>query len=261
MPATLQPPPPRPTATRPDADRREAAAAAPLRRRWPWLVLPVAIVLLVLAAAQVVLPGMATDRLRDRLEKQGAVTDARVSAFPAVKLLWGQADEVEVRMERFRPANATGDGGGTGATGGLGDAIARTQATDRIDVFVGSLAAGPLKLRDVRMTKDGDRLRAEAMITDAELDRALPPGLDLRPVTTPGGQLLLEGGVNAFGFEAQGRARLLARAGKLVIRPEGPPMAALATATVFSDPRIDFRSVGAQSRPGGFILSAEASAS
>jgi hypothetical protein len=219
----------------------------------------VALVLLMMAAAQIVLPGIATDRLRDRLDDQGTVSSARVSAFPAVKLLWGKADKVEVAMKSFRPAATSGETGGAGGTGGLGAAVARTQASGKIDVSVGSLAAGPLTLRDVRLTKDGDHLRAQAAVTDAELARALPNGLDLRPVATPGGQLVLEGGVSAFGLEAHGRARLLARDGKLVIRPEGPPMAALATATVFGDPRLEVEAIGAQSQPGGFVLSAEGS--
>jgi hypothetical protein len=253
MPTTLQRPPSSPSSPRP-----MAAPEPPRRRRWPWLAVPVAIVALVAAAAQVVLPGIATDRLRDRLDDQGTVSKARVSAFPAIKLLWGKADEVEVRMDNFTPAATAGE---TGGSANLAGAVARTQAAGRIDVFVGSLAAGPVTLRDARLTKDGDRVRAQAMVTDGALDRALPDGLDLRPVATPGGQFVLQGGVSAFGFEARGRARLLARDGKLVIRPEGPPMAALATTTVFGDPRLDVESVGAQRHPGGFILSAEGSTS
>ncbi len=256
MSATLQHPS-TPSARRPGAGGGEKGGSpfpAP-RRRWPWLILAGAIVLLLLAATQAILPSMASNRLQDRLEKDGKVTDVQVSAFPAVKLLWGKADDVQVRMDSFTPSAGGGDSAGGG---GLGAALERTQATDKIDVLVRSLNTGPVTLRDARLTKDGDTLRAEATVSDAQLRAAMPPGIDVRPVATPGGQLVFDGGVSALGFEARAQARLLADDGKLVIRPEGGPMAAVATIPVFSDPQLQIQAISALERPGGFMVRAEA---
>ena len=60
------------------------------------------VVLLVLVLAQLLLPGIAAQRLRDDLQKSGTVLEVKVSAFPAIKLLWHQADSVVVRMGSYR---------------------------------------------------------------------------------------------------------------------------------------------------------------
>ena len=63
----------------------------------------VALVLVLLAVAQVVLPGIAAQRLRDRLARSGQVAvGVRGSRFPAVELLWHHADRVTVRLGRYR---------------------------------------------------------------------------------------------------------------------------------------------------------------
>ncbi len=59
------------------------------RASW-WL--PVLLVVL----AQVFLPSLAARRVRDRVARYGTVRSVSVSAFPAVKLLWGKADTVNV---------------------------------------------------------------------------------------------------------------------------------------------------------------------
>ncbi|MFZ0377875.1 MAG: hypothetical protein WAL38_08625, partial [Solirubrobacteraceae bacterium] len=59
------------------------------------------LVLLVLVVAQLVLPGIAADRLRDQLARSGTVISVKVSAFPAIELLWGDADSVVVRLGRY----------------------------------------------------------------------------------------------------------------------------------------------------------------
>jgi hypothetical protein len=214
-----------------------------------------AIVLLLFAVSQAVLPSMAENRLEDRLAKDGKVSEVHVSAFPAVKLMFGKADDVQIRMDSFTPPAG---GGGTNGGGGLGAALARTQATDKIDVLVGSLKTGPVTLRDARLTKDGDTLRAEATVSDAELRDALPAGIDVRPAATPGGQLVFDGGVSALGIEARAQARLLARDGKLVIQMQDGPIGALAAIPVFSDPRLDIQTLSALERPGGFVVRTEA---
>jgi hypothetical protein len=73
-----------------------------------------------LGALQLVLPAVAEQRVRSRLERFGTVSQVEVRALPAVKLLWGQADDAKVRMAK--------------------------------------LDAGPLSLEDVSVVKHGDSL-------------------------------------------------------------------------------------------------------
>src|SRR5262252_7903917 len=49
-----------------------------------------------LALAQALLPGLAARRVRERVASYGEVRSVHVSAFPAVELLWGHADSVDV---------------------------------------------------------------------------------------------------------------------------------------------------------------------
>ena len=60
------------------------------------------VVLALLIVAQLVLPGVAEQELRDQLSQSGTVLEVKVTAFPAVKLLWHHADSVVLRMGRYR---------------------------------------------------------------------------------------------------------------------------------------------------------------
>ena len=56
-----------------------------------------AILLGLLALAQLVLPRIAASRISSRVGRYGHVEHVSVSAFPAIELLWGDADSVTVR--------------------------------------------------------------------------------------------------------------------------------------------------------------------
>jgi hypothetical protein len=60
------------------------------------------VVVVALVVAQLVLPGIAAQRLRDRLSRSGRVLEVTVQAFPAIELLWHQADRVVVHVTNFR---------------------------------------------------------------------------------------------------------------------------------------------------------------
>ena len=55
-----------------------------------------AAVVLLLVLAQLLLPGLAARRIRTRVGRYGTVKSVSVSAWPAVKVLWGDADAVTV---------------------------------------------------------------------------------------------------------------------------------------------------------------------
>jgi hypothetical protein len=212
-------------------------------------LIAVAIVLAALvvlaAAAQLVLPGIAENRIRDRLAHDGRVESVHVSAFPAIKLLWGKADRVTVRMASVRAA-----------VGRLGDLIGRTADAGRVDASTRELDVLTLRLRDANLRKRGNRLVGEATVTDADLRAALPPGFAVQPVASANGQLLLRGTVTLFGAAISANAVLLAQDGRLRIAPD-VPFGGFAALTVFADPHVHVDGVGARAAPGGgFTLTA-----
>ena len=211
------------------------------------LALGSAVFLLSLAvAAQLFLPEFAERNLRGDLEASGQVRRVDVSAFPAVKVLFGRADRVEVEMGEVRSGQ-----------GELADLLARTAETDELHAEADTLRVGPFVAHAARLDKDGDRLRGRVSVTVAELTEALPVEVGLRPVETEDGSLLMEATAGVLGQEITVRARLTAREGDVVIAPEGV-LGGLATLTVFSDPRVRVRRVGAEPATGGFTVTAEA---
>src|SRR3989440_9956460 len=106
------------------------------------IVLAVLVVLAVVA--HIVLPGIAENRIRDRLAHDGHVESVKVSAFPAVKLLWGKADRGTVRMANV-PA----------AGGRLGDLIGRTAGAGRVGAGTREVDVLPLRLRAPHLRERG----------------------------------------------------------------------------------------------------------
>jgi hypothetical protein len=70
------------------------------------IVIPVVGIVLLLAAAsltaQIVLPGLAERRVAHRLETGGGTAHVSMSAFPAVRLLFGDGDSLRVKGRRLR---------------------------------------------------------------------------------------------------------------------------------------------------------------
>lgn len=205
-----------------------------------------AVVLVLLAVAQLVLPGLAADQVRSRLQRDGVVESVQVSAFPAVKLLWGDADNVRVRMASMRASNRRAS-----------DLLSSASGVSNLDVAVGRLVDGPLVLHDVVLRKRGAGLVGQAGVQAADLRAALPSGFDVKPVASGGGKLLLQAQAGAFGLSVTVDALLSAQNGALVVAPE-VPFGALATLTVFSDPRVSVQGVGAAPAPGGYTFTAQA---
>jgi hypothetical protein len=202
--------------------------------------------LVLLALSQLLLPVLAENRLRGRLERDGKVESVDVSAFPALKLLWGSADRVTIRM-----ADA---GAGPGR---FADLLASTSEADELDARVKSLRVLTLTFRDLVLHKRGRDLTGTAMVTDADLRAALPAGFDVRPVASGDGALVFEGTVALLGQRLTGQAVVAARNGRVLLAPN-LPFGGFLSLTVFGDPRIEVLGVGAQARPDGFVLTARA---
>ncbi len=196
--------------------------------------------LALLIAAQIALPRIAENRLRSQLGRSGRVLALHVSAFPAVKLLWHEADTVRVHLASARLG-----------VGGLAARLDSTRDAGRVDAIVDELDLGPLKLRDLELRKSGSRLEGQASVTSDDLQSALPVDLGLRPVASGDGALVMQAAVGPVTV----RARLSASDGALLIAPDGL-LGGFASVRVFDDPRVSVLGVGARTRAGGYTFTA-----
>ena len=64
---------------------------------------PAGAIVVVLIVAQLVLPGIAAQRIRDRLSRSGTVLGVQVDAFPAIKLLWRRIVSMLTQNHAFDP--------------------------------------------------------------------------------------------------------------------------------------------------------------
>lgn len=214
-----------------------------LARRVALGVLALLVVLAVVA--QVVLPRIAEDRVRDELRRVGAVSGVEVRAVPAIKLLWGQVDRLRARVDE---GDATRDE--------LGDLLAQTAEIDELRVTAPRLDVGGLSLADVRVAKDADRVRGAATVATDQLRALAPAGLDVTGVFADDGRLAFDATVDALGQRVSGRAVARASDGDVVVAPEGL-LGGVASYTAFSDPRLRLDDVtAADAGPGRLRLSA-----
>jgi hypothetical protein len=202
------------------------------------------LVVAALVVAQLVLPGIAAQRIRDRLSLRGRVLSVSVQAFPAVELLWNQADSVDVRLAKYR-SSASGLGGTVSQAGNVGT----------LNASAAELDTGLLTLRDATLSKRGSALRGSATVTEADLRRSVPVLQSVTPVASGGGRLVLRGVVNVLGALVSADAAVAAQNGAVVVAPN-VPFGGLATIRVFANPNIDVQSVSATPSTGGFRVSA-----
>lgn len=203
------------------------------------------VVLALLVVAQLLLPGVAAQELRNDLAQSGTVLEVKVTAFPAIKLLWHKADTVVVRMGRYR-SGASQLGGTLGRAGEAGSLTASAQELD----------VGPLTLRNATLRKRGSELTGAATVTEADLRSAVFFLDNVQPVASGSGRLTLRGTASFLGLKATVDATVAAQNGALVVAPD-VPFGGIATLTLFDDPHVQVQSVSAANVPGGFRVSAE----
>lgn len=204
------------------------------------------LVVVVLGVAQLVLPGIAEQRIRDRLAVSGQVYEVRVSAFPAIELLWHQADSVTVRLGEYRSSPA-----------GLAGLLSDAGDVSTVHASATQLDTGLLTLHDATLVKHGDQLSGAAVVTERAIRSALPILQSVTPVASGDGTLTVRGTASLFGISASVDATVGARDGALVVEPD-VPLGGLATITVFSNPHVEVQSIGATTTDAGFAVHATA---
>lgn len=202
----------------------------------------VVLVVVLLGVAQLVLPGIAAQRLRDQLSRSGQVKSVQVSAFPAITLLWQHADKVVIRMGTYRSS-----------TSELGSTLGRASNVGTLDASAQEVDEGLLRVHDARLLKQGNQLVATATIAESDLRSSLPILRSVTPVASSDGQLVLRGTSSFFGLSVD--FVVSARNGDLVAAPD-VPFGGLATLTLFHSPQVAVQSVNAAAVSGGFTVQA-----
>jgi len=195
----------------------------------------VGLIVLVLVLAQVFLPGIAASRISSRLKRYGSVQSVSVSAWPALKLLWGSADSVKVRALNLRVTPAQ-----------TAKLLWEGRGLSSIEMNATRAQEGPLRLRDVRLRKRGSALSAQALVTQADASAALPPGMSVSLLGSEGGSVKVRASGGLFGVGASVDAVAGPSEGKLVAHPLGPLLEGLHL-TLFAEPHVYIQGVGASS--------------
>jgi hypothetical protein len=196
---------------------------------------------LLLVLAQLFLPGIAASRISDRVARYGHVQSVHVSAWPAVKLLWGDADSVSLRAGQLRVSPA-----------GAAKLAHEARGVGKLDATATGARLGPLELSDVGLRKRGDQLSAQAFLSNSALHAALPSGVEVQLLRSEAGSVEVSASGGLFGIATSLGAVVGPREGRLVAQPRTFPLTAV-TLTLFSDPHVYVEGIGASlaDLPGG----------
>jgi hypothetical protein len=159
--------------------------ARPMARILLWLA---AILVVVAVVAQFALPAIAANRIADRLTADGGSASVGMSAFPAVRLLFGDGDRISVRGENLTLTPSSDRASALGRLNGFG----------HVDVRLTDSTISPISLRTLELRRDGTTpywLRATAYSSLGAV--AIPINLDMR-LTNDGGRLVVVSGTGSI---------------------------------------------------------------
>jgi hypothetical protein len=209
---------------------------------------------LVLVLAQAFLPSLAAKRVSERVRRYGTVKSVSVSALPAIELLWGKADSVNISAGALS-VHASEVASLLWEAHTVGD---MTFIADNATLTGISSLANGLTVSDLRMDKRGSAISASATLTQQQLDEALPSGFRIEPIASGRGEVQVRASGGFFGVQASITVLVKPLEGQLVAEPQGFPLASLATVTLFSDTHLKVESVGVRvlrSQPLAYGLS------
>ena len=185
----------------------------------------------VLVAAQFALPAIGEGQIEDRLTENGGSATVKLSAMPAVRLLWGDGDTLDVQgadLELDLSENP--------------EVFDRLDGFGKVDVSLADFRAGPFEVASFELARDGSgpyTVRFTSSTTAAEL---VDFGVD--SLGLPGGGLLGFFAEQATGVHRRipisldmemesddGRVRVVSGGGTVAGYPTGP-LAELITAAI-----------------------------
>jgi hypothetical protein len=130
-----------------------------MRRLTLWTL---AILAVLAVASQFAIPPIAERVASDRLTSGGGAADVELSAFPAIRLLFGDGDRIEV----------SGNGLDLPATAEQTGALEELDGFEHVAISLHDSRVGPVTLRRFSLTRDGSlpySLRSTASTTPADL--------------------------------------------------------------------------------------------
>lgn len=195
---------------------------------------------LVFGLTQAILPGLAAERLRDRIKPYGHIEDVSVKAFPAIELLWGKAESASATAKRLSLSEAE-------AVKLVWEARGVHETTLKVGALELSLPGlpGGVVLHNVVLHKRGDRISTQSTIARADLDAASPSGVRIRLLASEPGTVKVLASGSLFGVRATVEAVATPSEGKLIAQPLNIPFGAFVRMTLFADPHLYLEGVSA----------------
>jgi hypothetical protein len=213
-----------------------------------------AVVVVALIVAELVLPGIAAQRVRDRVDRYGSVRAVSVHAQPALELLWGDAETIGVRAGPLHvtPADLVEL---EQRVSGVGSA---ELTTPELVLSLAGLASAEVPLYNVRLVKHGKSLLATGLVRPANVHATLIAGFQAQGFYAESGRPEVGISGEVLGARLSARGLVTASEGKIIVEPVGIPFGSLAAVSVFSDPRIDVESVTAAPQGEEVLLTVHA---
>ncbi len=217
---------------------------APARRARIAALVVFAAAIAVLAASQAFLPGLVAGRLRDNLTPFASDVSVSVRASPAIELLFGRADDVNMHIGTLHARQQAS----------VPPLLAQLRSTTNADASVAQMfTPNGVHLESVSLSKRGAKLVGSAAITPAEIQAALPAGISLTTVGSSSHMLVVSASLNVLGHTLSASALLEAVGGKMVLVPNVP---LLPSFTLFSSPQVAIDSLELNTEKGIYVFSA-----
>ena len=204
-------------------------------------------VLVLLGLAQLFLPKLAASKISSRIGKYGKVESVHVSAWPAIELLWGDADSVSVHAGSLSISPAQ-----------TGKLLWEARGIDKLDLTAAGVREGTLPVSHVSLRKRGSSLHAQAFASESDVHAALPAGFGVQLLGSSGGEVEVRASGGLFGIDASVDAVAKASEGELVVQPRGFLLEGFKL-TLFAEPHVYVEALGASASAGGYALSVNAS--
>jgi hypothetical protein len=210
------------------------------------------LVVAVLLLAQLLLPGIAAQKIREEVGRYGKVEKVTVSASPAIELLWRAAERIHVTASTLRITPSE--------LAGLARKLSRVEHAELVapslELVFSAPVQGKMLLHDARLTRQDGVLTASGTLRAQDMHVALPAGLQVEGLEAVEGQPQAVLGGEALAVHVTGHAQLSAQGGDLVAQPTGLPVAG--SLTIFSDSAIYLQRISAAPQGEGVRVSIEA---
>ncbi len=227
------------------AERPPRRGWRPSRRARVAVVAALSAVIVALAASQAFLPGIVAGRLKANLTPFASDVSISVQAAPAVELLFGQADDVNLHIGTLHAHQRAS----------ITALLHQIRSTTNADASVTQLVTRTgVHIENLSLRKRGARLVGSAAITPGEIASALPRGISLGAVSAGTRALSVSASMHVLGHTISASAVLEAQGGKIVLVPNIPLLPAI---TVFSDPQVAIDSLHFSATDGAYVFSAQ----